>query len=813
MPEQDEIIRSKSRLDPVPMLLLLLGLGMQLLHFSAAPPGINGDAARLGLHALDLIEEQIWPFYIYHQAGPQPLIVYLQAIAFGLFGFTPAALRGVTAFGGALAVPAAYLAGKELFYQEGSVVARRSGLVAAVGMALDPFFNLYCRYGIEGALLPVVELLAVMFLWRGLRRGRHLDFVLAGGLVGLSQYVYIVARWFPVALAVACGLALVANRQLLARWRGLALAALSAALVALPQWLLFLRVPHTFVARTQNSDQPFVLSLPRAGSVLVSKLAHQMLMLGFRWDNGYNPFSGRPLLTPILFLGLPLALAAGVARRRAGRLACLALAALMLLPDLLIVEGEWPSATRVFPAAPFIFLAAGLGCALLWSWLEERPHLPSVVAHLVPVAVLLAGIESQWHFATHVRPQLDGNKGLEWQASLVEIAEADYIAAHAGSALLLPSSEYQRAPLAFLLADAFPHRAGGYPVPLDPGDLVTVILPAEPERPTTDGIPAGYVEGEWTLLKDGNAYLLPPLPGSVEPTGPREPLRATNGALAAHVFPARWRGTLPEMSGESASFSNGLDLAGHHVGDLVAGEPLTVTLYWRPRSRIEQDVQVFVQLLDRKDQAMLGVHDWPTHGAYRIRAWEPGEIVPLTYRLPIPADLAPGPYRLVCGIVDLESQARIPLASGEEYTTVAAGKIALPASQDVPGRSISASFGDEIELTGYTLSPRASGLEVRLFWKASAVPRTDYTVFVHLVDATDRLAAQSDAQPLDGAYPTSIWNPGETVADERLVPAPAGQYRVYVGLYRWDTLERLPAVLGGEPVPEERLLLGSITIP
>ena len=37
------------------------------------------DAARLGLHALDLIEAKIWPFYIYHQAGPQPLIVYLQA--------------------------------------------------------------------------------------------------------------------------------------------------------------------------------------------------------------------------------------------------------------------------------------------------------------------------------------------------------------------------------------------------------------------------------------------------------------------------------------------------------------------------------------------------------------------------------------------------------------------------------------------------------------------------------------------------------------------------------------------------------------
>jgi len=813
MPEPNDMVRPGKGFDFMPLLLLLLGVGMQLVHFLSSPPGISGDAARLGLYAFDFLQDNLWPFYIYHQFAPNPFVVYLQAFAFSLFGFTLTALRGVTAFGGALAVPAAYLAGSELFRGEGRVIARRAGFVAALGMALDPFFNLYCRYGIEGAWLPVIELLAVFFLWRGLRRGKLLDFCLAGLFVGLSQYVYIVARWFPIALAIACGAALIADRQLLSRWRGLVLAALAAAIVALPQWLLFLRMPYTFVARTQNSANFFDLPPSDLLNVVVSKLTNQLLMLGARWDNGYNPYSVRPLLNPILFGGLLLALAATVAKRRAGRVACVVLAALMLLPDLFIGGGLSPLATRVFPTAPFAFLAAGLGCALLWSWVERRPRLPAWIGYLLPVAVLVAGIESQWNFATYVQPQVEDTPGLEWRASLVEIAEADYIAEHAGSAFLLPSSEYQRAPLTFLLADSFPRRAGGYPVPLASGDSVIVILPAEPDRPTTEGIPAGYISDEWTLLRDGTAYFLPPTPNSVEPIGPAEVLLAANGALAAHAVPARWRGALPEVRPASASFSNGLDLVGYQAGSLAAGQPLTVTLYWRPNTRIEEDVGIFVQLLDRNSEAMAGIHDWPMHGAYRVPAWRPGETVPLSYQFAIPSDLAPGAYRLVSGVVDLTRQTRVPLVDGEEFASVAMLKNPLPASDDVPDRSIDAQFGSAIELAGYTLSPVASGLEVTLFWHASSTPRSDYTIFIHLVDATDQIVAQSDAQPLDGQYPTSIWSAGETVVDQRVIPVPAGNYQVYVGAYQWPTQERLPVLSDGRQVPEDRLLLDSVVVP
>jgi hypothetical protein len=68
--------------------------------------------------------------------------------------------------------------------------------------------------------------------------------------------------------------------------------------------------------------------------------------------------------------------------------------------------------------------------------------------------------------------------------------------------------------------------------------------------------------------------------------------------------------------------------------------------------------------------------------------------------------------------------------------------------------------------------------------------QSDYTVFIHSLDAGGKLAGQADGPPLAGHYPTSAWRPGEIVQDSRLVPP--GQ-RYLVGLYDPVSGERLPA--------------------
>lgn len=793
------------------LVILVLSLVTHFMHLLDSPPGINGDAARLGLYAVDFLRHGLWPFYVHHQFGPYPLIIYLQAPVFAILGSNLYVLRGITAFAGALAAPAAYVATREITADQGSQFARRAGVIAALGLALSPFCTQFCRYGIEGALLPVIELLCVASLWRGVRLGRPIYSLAAGLLLGLSQYAYIVAHAFPVAIAVACLVGLVADRRFVQVWRRLAVTAVVATVVALPQLSLFVQMPYTFLARTQQAAGRLVFGLPDPMVTLVSKLTNQLLMLGWRWDNAYNPYSARPLLNLVLLVGLAVAVAGAVRSSTAGRRHVLALALVMLVPDLMTYEGLAPSATRVFGAVPFIFVLAGMGCAALWRWLDEQSGFPAAVGSLALVAVLLAGIESQWDLAYRVMPRADAVDGLEWRASLVEIAEADYVRQHLDVPILLPTSEYQRAPLAFLLAEDFPKRLGGVPVPLGSGARVMVVSPVRPERPTTEGLPSGYLADVWVLLDKGVIYFLPPVPDSVSPIGASQPLLASNGALAAEVYPARWKGSQPQAEDLSVMFQNGLKLVRYHATSLAPGGVATVTLYWKAERQVTADVEMFVQVLDRHGSWIAGIHDWPLRGAYRVRAWSPGQTMPLSYSLPIPSTAPPGQYRVIAGAFDPLRRARIRLSNGDDFATVGTFKIPLPPSDSVPSHRLHADFGEVIELSGYTLSASVEGaVHIQLFWRASGVPGADYTVFVHVVDENDNIVAQADSPPLNGQYPTSIWSPGESIVDERTIPVPAGEYRVFVGLYRLDTLERVRVVLNGQHLEDGRVPLGTV---
>ncbi len=90
---------------------------------------------------------------------------------------------------------------------------------------------------------------------------------------------------------------------------------------------------------------------------------------------------------------------------------------------------------------------------------------------------------------------------------------------------------------------------------------------------------------------------------------------------------------------------------------------------------------------------------------------------------------------------------------------------------------------------------QVSDTQLILLWRALAEMETDYTIFVHLVDATGETLVNADHRP---QRPTREWRPGQIIPDRvslALPPdLPAGQYWLEVGLY--DTsdpaLPRLP---------------------
>ena len=83
-------------------------------------------------------------------------------------------------------------------------------------------------------------------------------------------------------------------------------------------------------------------------------------------------------------------------------------------------------------------------------------------------------------------------------------------------------------------------------------------------------------------------------------------------------------------------------------------------------------------------------------------------------------------------------------------------------------------------------------------------------MFVHLLDPAGTIWGQGDGPPVGGFYPTSAWDPGEVVVDERLVTvdagAPLGVYQLAVGLYELSTGMRLSTPDG------DWVILGNIEV-
>jgi hypothetical protein len=104
---------------------------------------------------------------------------------------------------------------------------------------------------------------------------------------------------------------------------------------------------------------------------------------------------------------------------------------------------------------------------------------------------------------------------------------------------------------------------------------------------------------------------------------------------------------------------------------------------------------------------------------------------------------------------------------------------------------IGARFEHGIELLGYQVQSEAEQTRVRLFWQVDRPLDLDYTAFVHWMRDQRRIG-QSDSYPAQGYYPTSLWRVGDVIADDHRLPVTLrAADSITVGLYQWQTLERL----------------------
>jgi len=263
------------------------------------------------------------------------------------------------------------------------------------------------------------------------------------------------------------------------------------------------------------------------------------------------------------------------------------------------------------------------------------------------------------------------------------------------------------------------------------------------------------------------------------------------------------------------------------VDEAHPGEPVPVNLYWRALEPLQEDLVAFVQVLGRDMEPIAGVDCYPGRGNFPPTLWRPGVIYRDPYVLPLAADAeVPTIAALHAGIHRYGGQplaARLP--SGEPAPELVLLDIVPvrpvePLSEDVTF-PVGARLGEAITLVGYDLSAEkirpGEAFSVTLVWRAEATPDADYTVFVHLLDESGTLVAQADHPPLEGAYRTSFWVPGDVVRDPHSLTVDAAvppcACTLLVGMYDSETGTRLPAYDGlGTRFENDAIVAGGVIL-
>jgi uncharacterized membrane protein len=279
-------------------------------------------------------------------------------------------------------------------------------------------------------------------------------------------------------------------------------------------------------------------------------------------------------------------------------------------------------------------------------------------------------------------------------------------------------------------------------------------------------------------------------------------------------------------------FDNRLRFLGYDVLDDPKWGETSLRLYWQALTPLPNNLRLWPfifsedgALIEDTSQRPMVVPLW-----YPLSQWQPGEIIATTT---LPWDLGPhfniglAVLRSVPGAREeidpvstfADPTRRLPITfagpgvilfHGNTWAQVGvfgrSGRYLALVSGDLSLSPLNVTFANGIRLTGYRISSTQSQLpdspspiSVILQWQPTTPIPRDYTIFIHLVGPDGTIVTQSDARPAWVVpWPTNLWSPDQPVLDGHRLSLPPdlspGRYQVQVGLYYWESLERLPVL-------------------
>ena len=124
-------------------------------------------------------------------------------------------------------------------------------------------------------------------------------------------------------------------------------------------------------------------------------------------------------------------------------------------------------------------------------------------------------------------------------------------------------------------------------------------------------------------------------------------------------------------------------------------------------------------------------------------------------------------------------------------------------------------FGETLCLQAAQVDLRSGQLALTLTWLSLSPAQPHDTIFAHLGLVDQPPIAQADGDAWLGMLPLAVWQPGDTIREQRILPFTEEtlpeRYSLMIGVYNRLTGERLPATTPeGEPLLDNAVVIGHL---
>lgn len=241
---------------------------------------------------------------------------------------------------------------------------------------------------------------------------------------------------------------------------------------------------------------------------------------------------------------------------------------------------------------------------------------------------------------------------------------------------------------------------------------------------------------------------------------------------------------------------------------LNPGATVPLVMTWQCLAPLVDDLTISVAVRPADGtEIVVAPEQGPLRGGLPTRLWRPGETITEVIPLALPPEVPAGPARLVVSLGEAT------WVAGEVLVSPTPAQLAALLEHREP-----ITFGEgDLAAVGWTIHTQdarpGEAIDVTVGWQVPDALIDGLSAFLHLADAQERPLAQWDGAPYEGQG--RALDAGEALASTYTLALPEdvapGQYQLLLGVYEWDTGERLrPQSARG--LPSGAVVVGTITV-